>query len=76
MENSEKKGIIYKRNPHSQFWNKYIAVLSGNYLYMYANKNDASYDSFIYIKNIKLTDEPKEISGRDFSVRVQSKINS
>lgn len=76
LESSEKKGFIHKRNPHSQFWTKYIAVLSGNYIYLYANKTDISYDSFVYIKNAKITDESKELTGRDCSVRIHNKVSS
>lgn len=68
--------MIYKRNIHSQFWHRYIAVLSGNYIYLYANKNDLSYDSFVYIKNSKVIEESKELCGRDYSVRIHNKVVS
>lgn len=76
LDNSEKKGIIHKKSPHSQFWTRYIGVLAGNYLYLYANKNDIAYDSFVYIKNAKMVDEPKERAGRDCSVNIISKVSS
>ena len=57
------------------FWSKYIAVLSGNYIYLYADKKDLIYESFVYVKNSKLMDESRQETGRDYTLRIVNKVS-
>jgi hypothetical protein len=52
MKESKKIGVIYEQTREPK---KFIAVLSGSYLYLYIDKKDLQYTTYYYIKNAKMT---------------------
>lgn len=69
LENSKKIGKIYKRGLFGMnIWKDYIAVLSDNYLYFFANQNDIAPDSYFYIKNCIIDDSITASSENSFKV--------
>ena len=46
------KNVCYEQNKDNDA-KKYIAILSGGYIYFYENKKDIEYCSYYYVKNAK-----------------------
>jgi hypothetical protein len=51
MANAKKLGFLYLQEGIAKNWNRYIAVLSASYLYLYKDKKDVNYAAYYYIKN-------------------------
>lgn len=48
MKGAKKIGILWEQSKDLE---KYIAVLSGGYLYLYKDKKDVHYSKYYYVKN-------------------------
>lgn len=73
MKGSKKIGIVYEQSKDPI---KYIAVLSGSYLYLYLDKKDVQYKNYFYIKNSKYETVPeKEPTKKPLSLVVENSVN-
>lgn len=51
LKNSSKSGIIYKRGKTIKSWEKFTAVLSNGYIYLFASPKDLKPVDYFWIKN-------------------------
>lgn len=73
MKGSRKIGIIYEQ---SKAPIKYIAVLTGSYLYLYQDKKDVQYKTYFYIKNSKYeTIEETDPIKKPLSLVIENSVN-
>jgi hypothetical protein len=71
MSNAKKIGELYKRGRGVHVWNKYFAVLSGNYIYLFENKKDKDYKEYFRVKNSVLEERGEEFGMKNaFSVEI------
>ncbi len=66
MKQSKKLGILYEQ---SKAPIKYIAVLSGGYIYMFLDKKDLQYTTYYYVRNSKVTQiKEDDVTKKPFSL--------
>ena len=55
MSNAKKIGSVWRRSHGKHTWEKYYAVLSGSYIYFFANQKEIQYTKYQYIRSSKIT---------------------
>ena len=76
MKSAKKIGIVY-RQKGSENPQKYIAVLSGGYIYFYSDKKDIYYAEYYYVKNsiVEVVEETLP-SQKQFAFNLTNSVNS
>jgi hypothetical protein len=71
-----KIGFVYIKGRLTQVWEKYVAIMSENYIYLYLNKNDKDYYAYYYIKgaNLQRFSDPLDTQ-KQFLFRISNKVN-
>lgn len=75
MKEAKKIGILYEQSKDNDA-KKYIAVLSGSYLYFYENKRDNEYCQYYYVKNAKFNIIKETLpTQKQFALEVENSVN-
>lgn len=75
MKQAKKIGIIYRQKGNENPI-KYIAVLSGSYIYFYSDKKDIYYAEYYYVKNSSLEIVEQTLpSQKQFAFNLTNSVN-
>ena len=73
MKNSAKSGILFKRSNALKTWEKFSAVLSNGYIYLFANPKDLKPSEYVWVKNSVITMLDEELVGFKNAFNVKNK---
>lgn len=74
LKNSEKSGIILKRGKLMN-WEKYSAVLSNGYIYLFTNPKDLKPIEYVWVKNSTITKLDENLVGFKNAFNVKNKYS-
>lgn len=76
MSTAKKLGILYQQKG-TEDPKKFIAVLSGGYIYLYADKKDIHYAEYYYVKNSVFRIETETLPHqKPYSFELSNSVNN
>lgn len=75
LKNSEKSGIIFRRGKALKTWDKFSAVLSNGYVYLFASPKDLKPVDYVWVKNSVITKLDEELVGFKNAFNVKNKYS-
>ena len=66
---------MYMRSSTTKLWDKYICILKGNFIYMFADKNADMYSEEIFVRNSTIVTLEESACGRPNSFMLSNRVN-
>ena len=73
LKNSQKSAIIFKRGNAIKTWEKFNAVLSNGYVYLFASPKDLKPVEYFWVKNSVITKLDENLVGFQNAFNVKNK---
>jgi hypothetical protein len=67
--------MMYLRSSTTKLWDRYICILKGNFIYLFADKNSEDYSEQVFIRNSTITALDEGSCGRPNSFMLSNKVN-